>query len=401
MSTTARTSADIILIGGGLAGATAAAVLARQGVRVMLVDRQRTYPACFKAEKIEPDQTELFKKFDLMDAFKAHTTGGIHHVLVAQNGKVLRVEQREQFGVLYQDMVNAVRAVMPSSVTLKIGRVQDIETEGELPVVTLQNGEQHRARLVALAAGTGGDLHSRLGMHKRMVQSELSVAFGFTIAQPDGQPFPFDAVTYYPDGCSGQIAYLTLFRIGTTMRANLFTFWPLNSDVTRVFVRDARRELLRLFPKLTRVIGDFEVVSRVETGRIDLYRMEQVERPGVVLLADAFQSVCPSTGTGLSKVLTDVDVLCHDCLPMWLATPGIDATKLSMFYENPRKRAVDDASLYGALHNRHLGTRNGPFWRAQRVRRRWTIRAAAGLRFFRHDRHSRVITNLNEVHTRP
>ena len=49
---------------------------------------------------------------------------------------------------------------------------------------------------------------------------------------------------------------------------------------------------------------------------------------GLVLLGDAFQSVCPTTGTGLSKVLTDVDVFCHDCVPDWLATSGMGIEKL-------------------------------------------------------------------------
>ena len=40
------------------------------------------------------------------------------------------------------------------------------------------------------------------------------------------------------------------------------------------------------------------------------------------------------------------------------------------------KRAVDDASLFGALHNRRISTSDAPLWRAQRVRRRWSIRSA-------------------------
>ena len=52
---------DVVIIGGGIAGATAAAVLARQGIRVVLVDRWETYPECFKAEKIESDQAILLR----------------------------------------------------------------------------------------------------------------------------------------------------------------------------------------------------------------------------------------------------------------------------------------------------------------------------------------------------
>lgn len=63
----ASTDADVVIVGAGLAGASAATVLARKGVRVMLIDSRQTYPACFKAEKIEPDQAELFRKFGLID----------------------------------------------------------------------------------------------------------------------------------------------------------------------------------------------------------------------------------------------------------------------------------------------------------------------------------------------
>ena len=371
------TAADIILIGAGLAGVTAASVLARRGVRVTLIDRWATYPACFKAEKIEPDQIALFRKFGLMETLRPWT-GHIRGVVGAQNGRELGTRPIEQFGIFYHDMVNAIRESLPSTVDFKVGRVQEIKTGVDEQRVTLVGGEECTARLVALACGTGGDLHSRLGMKKQMVQKDQSLAFGFTIAPAAAKSFPFDALTYYPNGCGGRVGFLTLFRIGTAMRANLFVFWSASDPATKELARDPRRELSRVFPKLTNVIGNFEVVSKVETSRIDLYRMQRPLEPGIILLADSFQSVCPTTGSGLSKVLTDVDVLCDDCLPKWLSTPGMGVEKVGEFYQNRRKNDVDDHSLADASFNREIAINDALRWRAQRVRRRWT-RQIAGL----------------------
>ncbi len=346
-------------------------------MRVTLVDPWPTYPPCFKAEKIEPDQARLFRKFGLMEALLPQT-GHIREILIARDGRVLRTEQREQFGILYQDMVNGVRATLPPTVDFKIGRVQDIATDDKVQRVTLAGGGECTARLVALAGGTGGTLHTRLGLRKRMIQKDQSLAFGFTIARSDGQPFPFDAVTYYAKGCAGRVAYLTLFLVGRVMRANLFVFWTINEACTRAFVREPYRELMRLLPKLTSVIGAFDVISEIETGKIDLFQMEGCRQPGLVLLGDAFQSVCPTTGTGLSKVLTDVDVFCNDCVPEWLSTPGMGTDKIARFYENPRKREVDRRSLQEAEHERRIVLDRSLRWDVHRAWRHWRMRLATG-----------------------
>jgi 2-polyprenyl-6-methoxyphenol hydroxylase-like FAD-dependent oxidoreductase len=245
--------------------------------------------------------------------------------------------------------------------------------------VGLADGDELTARLVVLAGGTGGDLATRLGAVRCMVGPEHSMAFGFTIERRDGSPFGFDAVTYYPGGHTSRLAFLTLFRVGSAMRANLFAYWPNRGEPTRTFVREPVRELQRLMPGLTAVIGDVALVGRVESSRVDLYRTDRVPQEGIVLLADAFQSVCPTTGTGLSKVLTDVDVLCHDCVPQWLATPGMGADKIASYYRNPRKQDVDRRSLGGALYTKRMWTDPSLPWRLRRLRW-WCENQVAGWR---------------------
>jgi 2-polyprenyl-6-methoxyphenol hydroxylase-like FAD-dependent oxidoreductase len=363
---------DVAIVGAGLAGSSAAAVLARKGVRVVLIDSHEAYPRCFKAEKIEPDQAELLRKLGLLEGLLPFASR-IREVARARKGRVIRVLRLEQYGIFYQDMVNAVRQQLPPSVTRKTARVRDISPGPDVSRVTLMGGETITARLVVLACGTGGNLHAGLGLDKHMIHAEYSLSIGFNIAREDGQPFPFDSLSYYPDGPRAQIAFLTLFPIRDVMRANFFVYRSPGEKWVSLFRKDPDAELVRALPGLIEATGPFRVTSKVEICPIDLYRVDGYERPGLVLIGDAYQSVCPTTGTGLSKVLTDVDVLC-DCVPEWLGTSGMGAEKIARYYGEPRRKACDARSLQEAIFCRTLSTHTSLRWRIYREIRYLAIR---------------------------
>lgn len=360
---------SIIVVGGGLAGATAAFVLGNQGSqRVMLVDPHPVYPPVFKAEKIEPDQAQLLRKFGLLEHLLPHA-GRIREVRGGYNGHIFKVRPIEQYGINYSTMVNTIRGHIPGSVERKLGRVEQIVNGPEVQRVKLASGEELTARLVILACGVRSEIQESLGLRKHLIQTEQSMAFGFTIARPDGEPFPFDAVTYYPTSCAARVDYLTLFLLGETMRANLFVFRPATDPWVRQFVKDPVPLLRRSLPKLGKVIGEYRVVSNVESARTDLFRMEGDPQPGVVLIGDAFQNVCPSTGKGLNKVFTDVDVLSSECVPRWFATPGMGSDKIVSFYSQPRKQAEDARAYNDALYRRRASTNRSLRWRIHRLLR--------------------------------
>ena len=362
MSEIEGTTADVIIVGGGLAGASAAVVLGRQGVRVTLVDQRSIYPSCFKAEKIEPDQADTLRRLGMLEVFTQRATR-IREVLSVRDGRVFGARNIEQYGMYYGEMVNAVRRSIPAAVDVLLGRVENITTSSDLQRVTLESGAVLTSQLVVLATGTMSGPASQLGLQREMVSKDHSMAFGFTIARRDGRPFDFDALTYYPNGYSTRISCLSLFPMGKTVRANLFVFRSAHDEWVREFVRQPHAQLDASLPKLSTFIGSFEIVSKVESGRIDLYRVQGHRRPGLALVGDALQSVCPSTGTGLSKVFTDVEALCHDCVPAWLETPGMALEKIVKFYDHRRKRTVDTHSLKSGIYGMHVATASSLRWR--------------------------------------
>ena len=112
---------DVIILGAGLAGAAAAAVLGRDGYPVSLIDPKPQCSPAFKAEKIEPDQADAFRRLGLMQEILPKTAA-ITKISEAHNGRVLRVVPIEQYGIFYQDMVNTVPRQIPDTIELRVAR---------------------------------------------------------------------------------------------------------------------------------------------------------------------------------------------------------------------------------------------------------------------------------------
>jgi 2-polyprenyl-6-methoxyphenol hydroxylase-like FAD-dependent oxidoreductase len=366
-------SADIIVTGAGAGGATIAAVLGQQGWRVLLLDERPVCPPVFKAEKVLHDEMSLLRDVGLLEPLLPHS-GRISKLVHAYNGRIIAHIRVEQIGLAYSDLVNTLRANLPASVKARLGRVERISSDGDTKTVHLADGEKFTARLVVLACGAREPLLASLGLRRRVIQKEQCVILGFNLEPADSSAFSFDAITYFPTDPASRIDYLTLFKFRDGIRANLFTFLPGNGPWIREFVQQPGLTLERAFPKLPRVTGKYCVTGKVEVGRADLYRMEGAMPDGVVLIGDAGQSACPSTGLGLRKAFTDVAVLAR-CVPEWFSTPGMSAEKIRSFYDHPRKRRMDNYALQSTSDHRRLVCDLSLPWRLRRLllRLKWNL----------------------------
>jgi len=78
---------------------------------------------------------------------------------------------------------------------------------------------------------------------------------------------------------------------------------------------------------------------------MDLANVEGHLQPGIVLIGDAFQTSCPAAGTGVSRLLVDVERLCTVHLPGWLKTDGMGTEKIATFYSDHDKVRVRRARI--------------------------------------------------------
>ena len=119
-------------------------------------------------------------------------------------------------------------------------------------------------------------------------------------------------------------------------------------------------------PRLSCITGAFTIPGEIKIRPADLYVNTGHRRPGIVLVGDAFASTCPVTGTGTDKVFTDVERLCNIHIPAWLATDGMDETKIAAFYDDPVKKACDAWSIAKAYDFRSISIDRNLYWEAQR-----------------------------------
>jgi 2-polyprenyl-6-methoxyphenol hydroxylase-like FAD-dependent oxidoreductase len=274
--------------------------------------------------------------------------------------------------LFYDDLVNAMRRALPPNVRFIAGRVTDLSTSAGLQQVTVASHGVVTARLVVLASGMSDLLRARLGIERQVLFERQSLTFGFNLKPLDGIT-NHPALTIYGERPRDGIDYLTLFPIGGLIRANLFVFLDHRDPWIKELRTDPLAALETRMPGLRRRLGAVELDGRVQNWIMDLAVARNVRQPGVVLIGDAYQTSCPAAGTGVSRLLTDVERLAEHAIE-WLKTPGIDAFKIATFYDDPEKTAMDAHALAMAQFRRSFTIDTGLAWRTRRqaqfVRRR-------------------------------
>jgi 2-polyprenyl-6-methoxyphenol hydroxylase-like FAD-dependent oxidoreductase len=356
--------ADVAIVGGGLAGSTAAAMLGRAGMDAILIDPHASYPKDFRCEKLDPSQIELLRRTGLADAVFRAATSDLE-LWVARYGRVVEIKRTHQIDIRYEDLVNTMRGQVPSCVHVVCAKAAAIATSPQRQQLTLSTGQEIAARLIVLANGLNVSLRDSIGVRREVISPCHSISIGFDL-KPLGGGFPFRSLTYHAEDARSRAAYLTLFPIGAFMRANLFVYRDMHDPWLREIRRGGQAALFELLPRLRALTGEVELCD-VKVRPVDLYVSKGYRQAGVVLVGDAFATSCPAAGTGCNKVLTDVERLCNVHIPRWLATPGMGEDKIAAFYDDEAKVACDAFSRDKAYHLRSFSIETAPAWRVRRL----------------------------------
>lgn len=357
---------DIAIIGGGLAGSLAAAMLGRAGIPAIVIDPHKAYPFDFRVEKIGgEEQVERFCKTGLAESVLRAATP-CQENWIARFGRLLDKHPTRQYGITYDDFVTAVRAEIRAPAAMVFSKVVGIATSDERQILTLSEGEPISARLIVLASGLSVALRHLLGIERKVTSHCHSISIGFDLVPAGRSAFDFPAMTYFSERPGDRIPYITLFPIGSRMRANLFTYREADDPWLRRMRRAPRETLEAALPRLKRITGEFDIAGDVKIRPSDLYVSSGHRQAGIVLIGDAFGLTCPVTGTGTDKVFTDVERLCRVHIPKWLATEGMGAEKIAAFYDDPVKQACDAWSNAKAYNFKSVSIERGVYWSAQR-----------------------------------
>ena len=179
---------DVIVIGGGPAGSTASTLLAREGFRVLLFERER-FPRFQIGESMLPYSNDVFRRLGVYDKlvdagfFPKYGAG-----FVTADGRGSTVFRfRETLEPPYQRSFQVERARF-DQLLLDHARENGVEVREEMPVtrvdladpdravVETAGGERHEARFVIDCSGHGALLAHATG-RRTNVESLKKVAF--------------------------------------------------------------------------------------------------------------------------------------------------------------------------------------------------------------------------------
>src|SRR3981081_2927100 len=233
---------DVTIVGGGLAGSTAAAMCGRAGIAAVLIDPHTAYPPELRCEKLGGEQLDLLRKTGLADATLRATTLD-REVWEARFGYVVAQKPSDQHGVMYDTLVNTVRAQIPPDVETILAKASAITGSRERQRIVLSNGEEISARLVVMANGLNVGLRYTLGIKRHVISECHSITLGFNVEPVGRAAFDFPALASWPKWSSARMAYLSVFPIEGAMRANLMVYRDMTDPWLSRF-REAPEEIM-------------------------------------------------------------------------------------------------------------------------------------------------------------
>jgi len=353
---------DIIVIGTGFAGSAAAILLSRQGFDVATVDKHVICPRQFRAEQLVGHQVDSLDRLGLLHLVVGNQRC-VAHATGYENGRRMGRVRTPHYGVDYADQVNGLRCAIPAEVKQHIGMVTAIDTTDTIQTVALADGTRLQARLVVLATGLHRGLNRQLGATTDTILHKHSTAIGFDVAMASP---PGDVIVYQGDS-TNRVDYITIFPFkNNRLRANVFGY-------------DGPVDWHSMLPRLRAVVGQVEVASTPELWGNHIC-VSRIRRPGVVAIGDSLQTPCPSAGTGIGRLLVDVEALCRHA-PQWLhASADRSERQIEVYHKDPIRNASCAKALHDAryMRERRLGTSIG--WKLHRFRVRSQARmmGAAG-----------------------
>src|SRR5262245_49834689 len=138
---------DIAIVGGGLAGSTAAAMLGRAGFETLVIDPHPVYPPDFRCEKLDESQIGILEKTGFAHVLY-RTATYVDELWVARFGHVVQKRRNHQYGILYHDLVNMMRGEIRGSAEFAHAKVTAMSASRGRQMVTLSTGEEICTRLI-------------------------------------------------------------------------------------------------------------------------------------------------------------------------------------------------------------------------------------------------------------
>ena len=346
--------ADVIIVGGGIAGSTLAILLGRSGFSVVLFERGEFPKEKACGEGIMPGGVAVLHRLGLAEAIGGTPFHGVRYHfggLVAE-GRFPRVNGFPSTGFTQRrrllDRVLFETAAATSGVMARSGALVSapLFERGRVAGVIV-DGEPHRSSLVVAADGSHSPIRHALALDAPARRKRFGMRAHFRLAP--GQPQPSWVDVFVGEGHELYVTPLPDSEFGVAALADAL---PHGELAERVFLRWALGQ-----PALAARLEGAQQVSEL-VGASPLERRARAGfASGVVLLGDAAGSTDPITGGGMAQALMTAELLASYISVHLRARADRDEAWIAAFDRARRAmlrnyRAVTRMTLWLAEHRR-------------------------------------------------
>ena len=359
-----KDSYDCIVIGGGPAGSTTAALVAEAGFDTLLVEREKM-PRFHVGESLMPETYHTFKRLGVLDRMKHGTFVQKRSVqFVSHTGKASRpffftqhdprdcsqtwqVERAEFDQMLFEN------AQAKGAECRDQTRVMDVLFDGTRAVgVRVQNadksGRQIAAGVVVDATGQQSLLATRLGIRTENPDLRKAAVWGY-FRGPRREP--------------GEAGGGTIILHTSSKRA-WFWFIPLSGDIVSIGVVADNDYLLKgrsgpasVFdqeladcPAMGERLSGTELVGKMHVAKEFSYTTSRQAGDGWVLVGDAFSFIDPIYSSGVFFALKSGE-MAADCIAAGLRDGDTSALRLGAWTEEFNGGTRWISKLIGAFYS--------------------------------------------------
>jgi len=335
---------DLIVVGGGIAGASLAQRMAKSGARVLVLEQETEFRDRIRGECLQPWGVGEARQLGVADALRtcANEMRWVNFVINGQHAMkrdfVATTPQASGMWAFYHPRAQEALVAAAAAAGAEVRRgatVQHIASGTKPKVKIAQSGgnAEVEARLVAVCAGRNPALRAQVGFQTRRGSIPLFLS-GVWVTNLPAEMDP--SVAYIAnDVVNGTVS--ALFPQSADHGRAYFGFHPQtcprlqgNGDYPR-FCQEFNRAAGNAIP-----LGSAQPAGPLASFEcVDVW-VDHPYRDGVALVGDAASSNDPSWGQGLALALRDARVLSDEMLADqdWAAA----------------------GDRYAARHDRHYGT---------------------------------------------
>lgn len=310
--TTAARDADCIIAGCGPAGAVLGLLLARAGVRVVVLEKHGDFLRDFRGDTIHPSTLEILGQLGLADRFLELPHSEISRVEItnsANQGMTFgfeRLKSKYRFIAFvpqwdFLKFITAEAAKYRSFTLLMNAEVTDLIIEaGVVRGIGYHTASGAREMRAPLTVGTDGRTsitRERAGLPIVATSPLMDVLWFRLSKRPDEQAILGGRLG------AGQLAVLIDRR----------EYWQVaylipKGEGDRVRSRgldDFRAQVVRLLPEMKDRVGEIEDWEQVKLLTVKSDRLERWHRPGYLAIGDAAHAMSPVGGIGINIAIHD------------------------------------------------------------------------------------------------